>query len=330
MEIEASARYPSADAMADALEPFMSFSENATASHRVVASGDPTMAGVPRRTGSDTIEHGGVARLDHDSEPAWATGGGGGGGGGDGPHGPRDDSQGRHFTADEYPGREKKGQHNLAIAMVAALAVVGGVFFVLRSTSGDGDAAPEVDAAAVAMAADAGTIGERPPIPDAAPAAARPDAAAQAKKPEPDPKEPVKKAEPDKKKPDSNSSGGSRDPPRGGKVTVTFLVIPPSARVIASGGQVSGKRLIAERGNKPITVKLQAPGYHTQVVSVIPDKSHELVRTLARKPEPEPEEPEPPQEEPKPEPAKEEPKVEPKPQPSEPTPAPTPPAEPGE
>jgi hypothetical protein len=180
------------------------------------------------------------------------------------------------------------------------------------------------------MAADAGTIGERPPIPDAAPAAARPDAAAQAKKPEPDPKEPVKKAEPDKKKPDTNSSGGSRDPPRGGKVTVTFLVIPPSARVIASGGQVSGKRLIAERGNKPITVKLQAPGYHTQVVSVIPDKSHELVRTLARKPEPEPEEPEPPQEEPKPEPAKEEPKVEPKPQPSEPTPAPTPPAEPGE
>jgi hypothetical protein len=145
-----------------------------------------------------------------------------------------------------------------------------------------------------------------PAVPDPIAADAAPDQPDT--KPDKPDKKPDKPDKPDTKpdRDDRKSSGSSGDSKRG-KVTITFLVLPPSTRVSASAGSVSGKQLTIDRGKRAISVKLQAEGYVSQSVSVVPDRNRDVVRQLKREPEPpEINKPEPPEikkpDEPEPEP----------------------------
>jgi serine/threonine-protein kinase len=183
------------------------------------------------------------------------------------------------------------------LVLLGAIILAAGLFLILR---GGGDGAeppsPAPDDGATQVAA-------------AAPAAEPAPEIAEPARPEPEPAaEPAPAAEPVTKEARSPRSRPSRpasrqpEPapvkpaPKPEKVTIQFLIVPASATIVVDGRSLGGKRLELERSKKPLSVRIEAPGYESRTLKVVPDKDNEVIFQLIRKPEEREPAPEPPPE----------------------------------
>jgi hypothetical protein len=196
------------------------------------------------------------------------------------------------------------------LVFLGAVVVAAGLFLILRG-GGDGDEppspAPDDGATQVAAAAP-------PPTPASAsePASLEPEPALAAE-PEPAAKPVTEEAARSPRSRPARAASRQPEPPpdkpapKPEKVTIQFLIVPASATIVVDGRSLGGKRLELERSKKPLSVRIEAPGYESRTLKVVPDKDNEVIFQLIRKPEEREPAPEPPPEAPAPTPEPESP-----------------------
>ncbi len=116
--------------------------------------------------------------------------------------------------------------------------------------------------------------------------------------------EPVKPVDPPKPPaavpPKDGGKSEPKKPAADGKVSIEFLIVPPSARVTIDGKPLRGKRMEVKRGKKGMKVRIEASGYEAQTLTVVPNEDREVLVQLLREPEEEPAPPPDPQPDPPP------------------------------
>ena len=253
-------RYPSAEDMVAALEPFAGagpsprasasvsapLDATASASRKVAAGGRMSVALARTEVATVAGRVRKPALSDPTPDPAWA-----------------DQSRpgGRSDTVDPFVPRRRVAAPLFAVLFV--LAAVGGAFFLWkrgRDKDPNDPASGRVDQPAT-------TAGAKPA--DAAPLPAQNPADAA----------PVKADE----------------------VTIDFMIIPSTAIVYVDGEPIEGKQRSFPRGETPIQIRIEAPGFLDRTIELIPDRDKGIpIELVAKAGRPEKLEPAPPRPKPRP------------------------------